>query len=144
MIIISNRGNLDGPSEWENEPSYIKEAISEGFQVMVDVWAHEDSLWLGTNEPTYKIEDIEFPIYNANYWCNAKNIEAVVLMKKLNVVEYFYLGNNVVSVTANNNIVTTHGLILPKSVLVHPKLEIMRDEYKVLHGISTDYPKKLK
>ena len=38
MILISHRGNLDGVNpDRENSPTYIKEAISSGFDVEIDV-----------------------------------------------------------------------------------------------------------
>ena len=39
MILISHRGNLNGPDpSKENKPSYITNAIRTGFQVEVDFW----------------------------------------------------------------------------------------------------------
>ena len=39
MILISHRGNINGKfKSWENEPTYIDKAISEGYDVEVDVW----------------------------------------------------------------------------------------------------------
>ena len=42
MILISHRGNIDGKIvERENHPDYIDKAISEEFDVEIDVWMIE-------------------------------------------------------------------------------------------------------
>ena len=47
MFKIAHRGNLKGPNQrFENEPSYIIEALKEGFDVEVDVWLLKDKLYL--------------------------------------------------------------------------------------------------
>lgn len=56
MIYISHRGNLDGPNkELENSPDYIDAAIAEDFDVEVDLWYDEGQLFLGHDEPQYRI-----------------------------------------------------------------------------------------
>ena len=55
MILISHRGNLDGPNKsFENSPSYICEAIDRGFDVEVDLWK-TNKLFFGHAEPQYCI-----------------------------------------------------------------------------------------
>ncbi len=39
MILISHRGNIDGPNtDNENKPSYIASAINRGYDCEVDFW----------------------------------------------------------------------------------------------------------
>ena len=39
MKLISHRGNLEGRKpELENNPEYIDEALSKGYDVEIDVW----------------------------------------------------------------------------------------------------------
>jgi hypothetical protein len=81
MIIIAHRGNRFGPNpSLENNPNYIKETIDAGFHVEVDVWYDRktDNLWLGHDNPTYKIST-DF-LKHRNMWCHAKNIEALEYM----------------------------------------------------------------
>jgi hypothetical protein len=53
MILISHRGNLNGPNpERENHPDYIWEALRAGFEVEIDVWWVEGKFKLGHDEPT--------------------------------------------------------------------------------------------
>lgn len=52
MIIISHRGNINGPNpRMENKPEYIKKALDENFMVEIDVWFYQGELWLGHDEP---------------------------------------------------------------------------------------------
>ena len=46
MILISHRGNIDGPNpKLENSPEYIQLAMEKGFDVEVDVWYKDDNWW---------------------------------------------------------------------------------------------------
>ena len=52
MVLISHRGNTNGKFEsYENEPMYIDKAISDGFDVEIDVWMVEGQLFLGHDIP---------------------------------------------------------------------------------------------
>ena len=56
MIIISHRGNLEGPlPNKENSLEYIDDAIHQGFLVEVDLWVVSKELYLGHDKPQYKI-----------------------------------------------------------------------------------------
>ena len=56
MKIISHRGNVRGPiPEKENRPSYIDCALGNGYDVEIDINTVNGELWLGHDEPQYKI-----------------------------------------------------------------------------------------
>ena len=63
MIIISHRGNIDGPSEEENHPDRIDKCISLGYDVEIDVrydylnipCLHSNIFWLGHDDSQYKV-----------------------------------------------------------------------------------------
>ena len=56
MKIISHRGNIKGSiPEKENRPSYIDCAIGNGYDVEIDVRTINGELWLGHDEPQYKV-----------------------------------------------------------------------------------------
>ena len=85
MIIISHRGNLNGPSKYENTICRIELCLSKGLYVEVDVWKlpDEKSFRLGHNSP---ILHESIPLYfleNDKILCHCKNQEA-----------YDYLKNN--------------------------------------------------
>lgn len=89
MIKIAHRGNLEGPNQrFENEPSYIVEALKEGFDVEVDVWLMEDKLYLGHDIPEYLV-GLNF-LKNDKFWCHCKNIEALQFLMKNNVRCFFH------------------------------------------------------
>lgn len=77
MIIISHRGNIRGPvPDKENRPSYIDCAIGNGYQVEIDVRSINGELWLGHDEPQYKV-DHNWIDNRRNYlWLHCKNLEA--------------------------------------------------------------------
>ena len=80
MILISHRGNLNGPNRnRENEPLYIVEALEQGFDVEIDVWWKDNEFWLGHDEPQYKVKR-EF-LQNRKLWCHSKNIDAFFKFK---------------------------------------------------------------
>lgn len=102
MILISHRGNLNGKNkERENSISYITEALSMGFDVEIDVWFVGGEFWLGHDSPQYKT-DYKF-LMNEKFWCHAKNIEALMEMKKY-AIHYFWHENDEFTLTSKNYI----------------------------------------
>jgi len=77
VIIISHRGNIRGPvPDKENRPSYIDCAIGNGYHVEIDVRSINGELWLGHDEPQYKV-DHNWLDKRRNYlWLHCKNLEA--------------------------------------------------------------------
>ena len=56
MRIISHRGNIRGPVPGrENAPSYIDCALGNGYDVEIDVRVVNNEIWLGHDEPQYKV-----------------------------------------------------------------------------------------
>jgi hypothetical protein len=59
VLVISHRGNLAGPSKWENEPGYVRDALAAGFGVEIDLWQVDDEWFLGHDRPDYRINPEE-------------------------------------------------------------------------------------
>jgi hypothetical protein len=77
--IISHRGNIRGPiPDKENRPSYIDCAIGNGYDVEIDVRSINGELWLGHDEPQYKIDHKWLDKRRDYLWLHCKNIEAAV------------------------------------------------------------------
>ena len=77
MKIISHRGNIRGPvPDKENRPSYIDSAISNGYDVEVDIRSIDGELWLGHDEPQYKIDHNWLNKRRHYLWIHCKNVEA--------------------------------------------------------------------
>jgi hypothetical protein len=141
MILISHRGNIDGPNEErENSPNYIMEALDMGYDVEVDVWFVENEFWLGHDSPKFKT-DYKL-LMNDRLWCHAKNLEALFEMKKY-AIHYFWHQTDIVTLTSKNYVWAYPGNQKIKgSIAVMP--EIYNDDLDSCMGICSDYIKKYK
>ena len=78
MILISHRGNVDRIiPERENDPKYIIEAISKGFNVEIDVWFVNNKFKLGHDKPQYDFPHELLEHQASKLWLHCKNLEAV-------------------------------------------------------------------
>ena len=138
MILISHRGNLDGPNpEKENHPEYVLEALKTVSSVEVDVWHTDDKWFLGHDEPQYEVQRDFF--YNTSLWCHAKNVEALKQLSMLGV-HYFWHEQDTVSVTSRGYFWTFPGKELTtKSIAVMPEISVS-DNIQFCAGICSDYP----
>ena len=105
MILISHRGNINGKKEGENEPRYVFDAMDAGYNVEVDIWYVDNKLYLGHDKPQYHIQ-APF-IGDSRIWCHAKNLEAIVEMKKFDAwylknIHYFWHRKDDVTLTSRN------------------------------------------
>ena len=88
MIKIAHRGNTIGSNPLENAPEYIDKSLSEGYEAEIDVWYHNDGLWLGHDNPTYMVDFSWIQDRYNRLWCHAKNFEALnylLTFQKINV-----------------------------------------------------------
>jgi hypothetical protein len=75
--IISHRGNIRGPvPDKENRPSYIDCAIGNGYHVEIDIRSINGELWLGHDEPQYKVDHNWLDKRRHYLWLHCKNLEA--------------------------------------------------------------------
>lgn len=141
MILISHRGNINGPNEIrENSPYYIMEAIAEGFDVEVDVWYVDNQFWLGHDSPQYRTE-YKF-LLNEKLWCHAKNIEALMEMKKY-AIHYFWHENDTVTLTSKNYVWSYPNENFTKNTIaVLP--ELFNSNIKECRGVCSDFIKEYK
>tara|TARA_B100000609_G_scaffold170040_1_gene144356 strand:+ start:515 stop:940 length:426 start_codon:yes stop_codon:yes gene_type:complete len=76
MKIISHRGNIRGAiPEKENRPSYIDCALGNGYDVEIDVSTVDGELWLGHDEPQYKVTHKWLKCRKDNLWIHCKDLE---------------------------------------------------------------------
>ena len=81
MILISHRGNYDGPNiKLENNPAQITKMINDGFDCEIDVWYINSHFLLGHDGPVYAVK--ERFLENNKLWCHAKNMSALEKMIK--------------------------------------------------------------
>ena len=122
MILISHRGNLDGPNPArENSPEYITEALADGFEVEVDVWAFDNDFYLGHDRAQYPTT-LSF-LSNPRIWCHTKNLRALDVMRRLSNTHCFWHQNDDFTLTSRGYIWTypNHPLT-PNSICVMPEL----------------------
>ena len=135
MILISHRGNLNGPNKQkENSIPYITEALQAGYSVEVDVWHTDGQFWLGHDKPQHKI-NIEF-LTNECLWCHAKNLEALVQMQKQKI-HYFWHDNDLVTLTSKNYIWAYPGVVCSNSIAVLPEVANYNPQNHL--GVCSDF-----
>jgi len=84
MILISHRGNTNGRVEsLENTPSYVDLAISNEYDVEVDVWYLDGGLYLGHDKPQYVIDIKWFRDRLTKLWIHCKNIDSIMYFKNV-------------------------------------------------------------
>jgi hypothetical protein len=142
MLKISHRGNLNGPSPRENQPLYIEEAISAGFEVEVDIRLINGQLWLGHDGPQYLTSKFFLDRYKNSLWVHCKNLEALDYFINLKEnYKYFWHEEDRYTLTSNGLIWTYPGKpVTDKSILVLEGQENPPDP-RTVFGICSDYVK---
>lgn len=143
MILISHRGNINGKFEsYENEPAYIEKAISEGYDVEIDLWVINDVLYLGHDRPQYGINWEYFKDKVDKVWVHCKNIEALYFVRETKL-HYFWHENDLVTLTSKNYIWAYVGKQpIEGSIAVMP--EIHNEDVSKCVGICSDYIERYK
>lgn len=154
MKLIAHRGNINGPnSEIENNPDYILNTLSLGYDCEIDVHLISNELYLGHDLPQYKI-NIDFLLENQDkLWIHCKNMEALVFLNECKELNIFWHENDKYTLTSKNYIWSYIGVETKKNIIcVMPELafnnytevisnKIIKNE---LSGICTDYCVKFK
>lgn len=126
MKLIAHRGNIDGPNPLEeNRPEYIEEAISQGYNVEIDIRydTFDKKLYLGHDEPQYDVDWDWLNKYKNFLWIHCKNIESLFQFSLCSSeFNYFWHQNDDFTLTSRNYIWTYPGkLYTPLSVIVMPE-----------------------
>ena len=100
MKLIAHRGNISGKQpDNENKPSYINDALDEGYDAEVDVWFENNKFYLCHDNPLYEIKP-NF-LMNEGLWCHAKNVEALAAMRTIRGIHYFWHETDDYTLTSN-------------------------------------------
>ena len=144
MILISHRGNINGPTpERENHPDYIDQAIALGYDVEIDLWSIEGVLLLGHDEPQYKVSQHWLNERVNRLWIHCKNIEAVEWFSMIKGYNYFWHEKDTLTLTSFSHIWAYPGKQpIKNSIAVMP--EINNDSITVCKGICSDYVQRYK
>jgi len=149
MILIAHRGNIHGPNpESENNPKYIDDALSQGFNVEVDVRCIEGNFYLGHDESQYSISVSWLRERKDNFWVHCKNLEAMEFFSNSLIdFNYFWHQEDDFTLTSKRYIWTYPGKPHTiKSIIVMPELieSFNYEKLKDCYGVCSDYVGKLK
>ena len=139
MIYISHRGNISSINiEFENSPEYIISALGKGYYVEIDLWSVESNLYLGHDEPQYKID--ESFLNNKYFYVHCKNTDALCYMNKSNLdCDYFWHQDDKYTLTAKNKIwVHPSAPLIEESICVLPEISRNQD-LSLCYGICSDF-----
>ena len=144
MIIISHRGNLDGPDkERENNPYFIDDCITKGFDVEIDLRTLNGELFLGHDVPEYKT-NIEWLLERKkNLWIHTKDYESLkTIIKYKENLKFFCHEGDRFTLTSNGYIWShdlknqmTNECIIPLIDLEQVNLY----QQKGFYAVCTDY-----
>ena len=141
MILISHRGNINGPRpDMENKPSYILQAIQLGFDCEIDVWFTEGKFYLGHDEPQY-----DFPIslienYYSKLWIHCKDMASLTKLNEIDAtgtkLNYFGHDKDLGVLTSKGYIWSTQPF--DRGILVMPEVNHL-DVIEGTKGVCSDH-----
>jgi hypothetical protein len=148
QLLISHRGNISGKNPTkENSLVYILNALEQGYDVEIDVWnINENELYLGHDEPQYKVTLDWLKLYSSDLWVHCKNINALLFFKDVPWrynFNYFWHENDTVTLTSKGYIWAYPGKQpISKSIAVLP--ETYNENVQGCFGVCSDYIEKYK
>jgi hypothetical protein len=137
MILISHRGNVNGPSkDLENKVETIESTIRLGYDVEIDLWYINNSFYLGHDNPDTLVS-FDFLDENKNkLWIHCKNLECLDKLHETNF-NYFWHDKDLSTITSKGIFWSLNGYYLKNGVTV--ELDIIDEVPKNIFGICTDY-----
>ena len=146
MILISHRGNINGPNpQLENTPDYIDNALLLGYDVEIDIWKDEDGFYLGHDEPIYPI-DLEWLVERRNnLWIHCKDFDSLTELVKTEL-RVFYHQKEEYTIISDNNI-WAHNILMANEKCIIPLLsryDIENWKPTDVYGVCSDYIEFLK
>ena len=139
MFLIAHRGNINGPiPSRENHPTYIQEALDKGFDVEIDVWLINNTIYLGHDGPQYELS--QFSLSNPRLWCHAKNLAALEYLLEHNCHTFSHDRDDYI-LTSNKYIWAYPGQPLSsQTICVMPeRAKYTPQELAICKGICSDY-----
>lgn len=137
-ILISHRGNINGKIlERENHPDYIDDAIKLFYDVEVDIWSVDGYIFLGHDNPQYKINIDWLQSRLDKLWIHCKNIQALEFFSG-SQFNYFWHDTDIVTLTSHRYMWVYPGKQpIKNSIAVLP--EIYNDDVSECMGVCSDY-----
>ena len=143
MKLISHRGNISGANpEKENDPDYIAQALSLGYDVEIDVWKVGEEWFLGHDFPLHKIS-FRYLI-DGSLLCHAKNLPALDGMLEEEDIHCFWHQEDYYTITSLGYIVSYPGYtITNKTICMKPEMQTL-SSVEGCYAICSDYVEKYK
>jgi len=146
MKIISHRGNIRGSvPDKENRPSYIDCAIGNGYDVEIDIRLIGDELWLGHDEPQYKVDHTWLTKRESRLWIHCKNFDAAKECSRYQSFchsddPFIYTSNNKIWLhgEGENNYKLDQNTIIP--LIDTDSIKKFATNSGTPYGVCTDYP----
>lgn len=140
MILISHRGNIDGPVlEEENKPTYIEDCIKKGYDCEIDVWYKDNQFFLGHDEPQFKFPFELIEKYSNKLWIHCKNIQAFEKFREVDrngkVLNYFVHDQDDLAITSKGYIWSVKEV--QNGIVVMP--EVYKPNMEKAIGVCSDY-----
>jgi hypothetical protein len=105
MKFISHRGNWCGKDKTqENLPDVIAARITQGYSVEVDVWGHNNKLFLGHDLPDIEVSLQFFKTYYNKLYVHCKNDAALFALSHIPVLELFSHTNDPFTISSKRTI----------------------------------------
>ena len=157
MKIIAHRANIGGSNlEVENHPEQIDKCIEEGYDVEIDLRYHKstETLWLGHDEPQYKITWWWLAKRHDNLWIHCKDFKSLDIFSNNPIdFNFFWHENDNYTLTSKGYIWTYPGQLFGNnSVIVMPEvfdLQNIQDNDTIVYSkrffaVCSDYVEKFK
>ncbi len=135
-LIVSHRGNIEGPDPRENDPRLLDLVHSQLRDILieVDAWGVDSELYLGHDGPIYKY-DLGKDLNRHKKIYHLKNLEAYTILSK-DWVETFGHSNDPYVITSKGRLWCFPGVYYKDGITV----EIGRaKDIPDVAGICTDY-----
>lgn len=112
--LIAHRGNVNGPNpDRENHPSYIEEALAQGFDVEIDVWLVDEKWSLGHDHPQYELPSLDL-LRRSGVWVHCKNMAALEALVTDPSIHCFFHDRDDYTLTSRNVLWTYPNRALPQ------------------------------
>jgi hypothetical protein len=143
QYFISHRGNINGKNpNMENNPAYIDDAISEGYDVEIDIRVMDGKIYLGHDEPQYEVDYKWLADRYKNLWIHCKNVESLDFVNRTRL-HWFWHEEDTLTLTSKGYVWVYPGKQpIKNSIAVMP--EINEDDVSLCIGICSDQIEKYK
>lgn len=151
MLYISHRGNCNGLNpERENTHDYIDEAIERGYDVEIDIWLSNNTLWLGHDEPQYEVDANWLDNRKDKLWIHCKNFKAMNWFMPSDFRIFYHEKESYTIIKGTPNLIWAHELseinwrcIIPLLSMEDINNNIKNTNINSCYGICSDYVDKL-